>query len=162
MKLTEVDRLTCPVARTLAVIGDTWTLLIVKECFLGTRRFEDFADQLQASSRIVADRLAKLTAAGILERTPYGDHAKRYEYKLTDKGIALYPVIVSIVQWGDRWASDDGDRPLRLVDRETGRPVEPVLTGAGGREALDPRRIRPRMSPAMADQRAHLAGGGKI
>ena len=162
MKITEVDRLDCSVARTLAVIGDTWTLLIVKECFLGTRRFEDFADQLQASTRIVADRLAKLTDAGILERTPYGRHANRFDYKLTEKGIDLYPVIVSIVQWGDRWASVDGDRPLRLVDRETGRPVVPILTGSGNAEPLDPRRTRPRMSPAMAAQRARLAGGGAV
>jgi len=88
-------------ARTLGVIGDRWTLLILRECFLRVRRFDDFQAGLSIGRPILADRLQKLVASFVLTKKAYQENPTRYEYRLTPKGLDLYPVVLSMVHWGD-------------------------------------------------------------
>lgn len=108
MKWDEIDRQTCSVARALSEIGDRWTMLIVRDAFLRARRFEEFAERSGASRNIVADRLDKLVKARIFEQRLYQEKPDRYEYRLTEKGRELFPVLLTLVRWGDKWF-DDGE-----------------------------------------------------
>ena len=100
MKWTELDENSCPVARTLSVVGDRWTLLILRDCFLGLSRFDQFASSTGATRHIIAARLKRLVETGVLERRPMKDGAKRSEYVLTDKGRELGPALASFRDWG--------------------------------------------------------------
>ena len=116
----------CSIARTLDVIGDWWTLLIVREAMLGTRRFADFADELPIARNILTRRLGHLVRRGVLVRVNAGTHGRRYEYELTPKGKDLATVMTALRQWGDRWVFGKGREPLLVLDRRTGRPIPPV------------------------------------
>jgi DNA-binding HxlR family transcriptional regulator len=104
----------CSVARTLDVIGEWWTMLIMREAFKGVTRFEDFHRNLGIARTVLSARLDRLVEHGIFVRRQYSDHPPRSEYVLTEKGRDLFPVLVTLMQWGDRWAADDGP-PVRLV-----------------------------------------------
>src|SRR5215468_6701997 len=99
MRWADVGDLSCSVARTLSVVGDRWTLLVLRDAFLGIRRFESF-QAVGLSRHRLADRLRRLVGAGVLERVRYQERSPRYEYRLTEKGRDLYPVIVSLLHWG--------------------------------------------------------------
>jgi DNA-binding HxlR family transcriptional regulator len=137
MRWSEIGDQRCSVARTLSVIGERWTLLVLREAFLRTRRFDDFQRLTGAPRPILADRLRSLVEHGILERRPYGTHPDRNEYRLTEKGLDLYPVIVSLMEWGDRWMPDDFGPPVTLEHRGCGHVISPQLTcpECGGRVA---------------------------
>jgi DNA-binding HxlR family transcriptional regulator len=105
----------CSVAQALEVVGEWWTLLILRDAFFGFSRFEDFCQRLGISRNILAARLDKLVEAGVLERRPYQDHPPRYDYRLTEKGRELWPVLVSLRQWGDRWQPPAGGPPFEVV-----------------------------------------------
>ena len=100
---TEED---CSLSRTLAVIGDRWTLLVLRDAFLRVRRFEDFENSLKIARRVLSERLALLVEEGILRKVPYQERPVRYEYRLTEKGLELYPAIISLVHWGDQLLCD--------------------------------------------------------
>src|SRR5215831_18369237 len=102
----EYEKDTCAIAAALSVVGDRWTLLILRDAFLGVRRFEDFRSRLGTTRHRLADRLRKLVEHGVLERVPYDERPPRFEYRLTEKGRDLYPVVVSLTRWGDRWMAD--------------------------------------------------------
>jgi len=116
----------CSVARALEVIGDWWTLLIIREAMLGTRRFADFAAELPIARNILTRRLGHLVRRGVLARVNAGTHGTRYEYELTPKGKDLVTVMTALRQWGDRWVFGKGCEPVLVVDRRTGRPIPPV------------------------------------
>jgi len=116
MKWDELEEEPCSVARTIGVIGDRWTLLILRECFLRTRRFEGFQSALGITRHLLAERLKKLVRTGILRRIPYQESPKRHEYILTQKGLDLYPIMMAIVHWGDTHMVDERGRPV--VQRE--------------------------------------------
>src|SRR6201985_378573 len=101
MRWSNLDKEACSVARTVSVIGDRWTLLILRDCFLRVRRFEAFQARLGITRHLLAARLKKLVEAGVLKKVPYQDRPARYEYVLTPKGLDLHPVIMGIVHWGD-------------------------------------------------------------
>jgi len=113
----------CSVARALEVLGDWWTLLVVREAFVGTRRFADFEDNLGISKNILTNRLARLVRDGVLKRVDAGTHGTRYEYELTSMGKDLFAVMTALRQWGDRWVFGPGREPLLVIDRKTGRPI---------------------------------------
>ena len=117
------DRENCSVARALEVIGDWWTLLIVREAMLGTRRFADFAGELPIARNILTRRLDHLVRRGVLARVNAGTHGTRYEYELTPKGKDLATVMTALRQWGDRWVFGEGHEPVLVLDRRTGRPI---------------------------------------
>ncbi|GJM39491.1 MAG: hypothetical protein DHS20C19_28580 [Acidimicrobiales bacterium] len=104
----------CSIQRTLDVIGDRWTLLILRDVFRGVRRFSQIQSDLGIAKNLLTDRLAALVASGVVEKVPYQDRPVRHEYRLTDKGRALSPALVALMRWGDEWCGD-GDAPTELV-----------------------------------------------
>ena len=125
----------CSVARTLELVGERWTLLIVRDAFLGRRRFEEFQESLGIARNILTDRLAKLVDHGVFERVRYQERPERYEYRLTDKGRDLRVPLLALMQWGDRYLSP---KPPRLARRASDHaPVAvAILTPDGTR--VDP------------------------
>lgn len=128
MKWSELADQPCSVARSVAVIGDRWTLMILRDCFLGVRRFEDFERRLGISRSIIADRLRLLEREGVLRREAYQERPRRFEYRLTDKGLDLHPVIMAIVHWGDTHYAGEAGPPLIHRHRACGCDFAPVTT----------------------------------
>jgi DNA-binding HxlR family transcriptional regulator len=116
----------CSIARSLEVLGDWWTLLVIREAFLGTRRFADFATNLPIARNILAARLDHLVDHGVMARVDAGVHGTRYEYELTAMGKDLVTLITALRQWGDRWVFGAGNEPVVVRDRRTGRPIPRV------------------------------------
>lgn len=121
------DDSNCSVARALNEVGDWWSLLIVLQAMYGTRRFVDFQQQLGIAKNILCDRLGKLVDNQVLKKVDVGEHGSRFEYRLTDKGRDLFPVVVALRQWGDKWNPAPDGQPLDLRDRDTGHPIRPVI-----------------------------------
>ena len=128
----------CSIARTLGVVGEKWTLLILRDAFYGVRRFDDFHTAIGCARNLLAARLKTLVAHGLLERAGYTDERGRgrHEYLLTDKGRELFPVVVALMQWGDKWAADEAGPAVQLVHRECGAPVTAQLTCGAGHAPL--------------------------
>ncbi|MFN9472063.1 winged helix-turn-helix transcriptional regulator [Acidovorax sp.] len=128
MKWNDLEQEACSVARTVSVIGDRWTLLVLRDCFLGVRRFDEFQQRLGISRPMLADRLAKLVEAGVLRKAAYQESPARYEYRLTPKGLDLHPVIMAIVHWGDVHMAGKAGRPLLHRHTGCGHLFDPVTT----------------------------------
>jgi DNA-binding HxlR family transcriptional regulator len=119
----------CSIARALEIVGERWTLLIVRDCFLGLRRFEEFQQSLGVARNVLADRLNRLVEEGILERVRYSERPERYEYRLTAKGRELQIALAGLRQWGDRYLSK---KPPRVTRRTTDKkPVVAAFVPAG-------------------------------
>lgn len=114
----------CSIARTLEVIGDRWSILILRDAFRGVRRFDELQRDLGIARNILTDRLQKLVDHGVLARRPYQTRPVRYEYRLTPKGIDLSPALVALMRWGDTWLADDSGPPLVLTHRECDTPLD--------------------------------------
>ncbi len=123
MLKADYDGQNCSVARSLELVGERWTLLIVREAFLGTRRFDDFQKRLGVARNVLQVRLERLVEAGILRREPYQERPPRYEYRLSAKGVDLWPVIVALLKWGDRHAAPRGP-PMILEHKDCGGEVD--------------------------------------
>ncbi len=141
MRWQELRQERCPVARGLSVIGDRWTVLILRDCFQGVRRFDQFQERLGVTRHLLADRLRKLEEAGVLSRVQYQERPKRFEYRLTDAGRDLYPVLVSIIKWANDYAPSETSPSLRLLSRATGEPIKPLLIDENTGEAILPRGV---------------------
>ena len=130
MGWSEVGDTVCPIARALAVVGDRWTVLILRELFLGVKRFEEFQLQTGMSSHLLSTRLKRLEAEGIVARRPYSERPVRHEYRLTDKGLDFYPLLLSLKAWGEKWGGfAPKARPaLSIVHRHCGHPAQIRLT----------------------------------
>ena len=144
MRWEELAEEPCSVARSVAVIGDRWTLMILRDCFLGVRRFEAFQERLGISRTIIADRLKHLTQEGVLRRVAYQEHPTRHEYRLTDKGLDLHPVIMAVVHWGDRHYAGEAGPPLLHRHKACGCDFHPVQTCSECGEPLDARAVETR------------------
>src|SRR3954468_4626618 len=140
MRHTEIDELECSVARSWQVLGERWTMLVLREAFNRTRRFDDFQSHLGIARNVLTDRLARLVDEGILERRQYQERPVRYEYRLTEKGLDLYPVLVAIMRWGDRWKSDEKP-PVRLVHNLCDHEIDATFVCAHCGEELHPREV---------------------
>jgi DNA-binding HxlR family transcriptional regulator len=127
----------CSIARSLELIGDRWTLLIVRDAFRGVRRFDDFRAGLGVAHNVLSDRLSRLTEAGIFERRRYQQRPDRYEYHLTEQGNDLWPVLMSLLFWGDRHLAPDGP-PRFPLHRDCGGRLTPQLSCADCGAALGP------------------------
>jgi DNA-binding HxlR family transcriptional regulator len=155
MGIDELDEQVCPVARTVARVGDAWTLMVLRELFLGVRRFEEIRGHTGMSPQLLARRLRELTADAIIARRIYQNRPKRFEFVLTEKGADLWPVIVALKRWGDRWAKLKFEKPLiSLTHRACGNVVEPSLTCPDCGEPLDVRGVMAHMSKPMTRDRA--------
>ena len=142
MRRTSFAAMPCSVARTLEVVGEWWSLLVLRDAFKGVRRFDDFQRSLGIARNILADRLLTLVEQGVLERRLYQERPDRYEYRLTEKGRDLYPVIVSLMRWGDRWAADEIGPPIVLTHKDCGHDVLPEMTCPECHEPVHARAMR--------------------
>ena len=142
----------CPIAAALNVIGDRWSLLIVREAFYGAARFGEFRANTGISKNLLSARLTLLVEHGVLERIDFADRGTSHAYQLTDKGRALETVLVAMMQWADAHIYGDGAAPVAAVDAATGEPIAPLsLIGSDGR-AISSRDIAFRAGPG-ADER---------
>lgn len=141
MKWNDLQSENCPVARGLSVIGDRWTMLVLRDCFLGFRRFEQIQERLGITRHVLADRLRKLEASGVLRREPYQDRPLRHEYRLTEKGKALYPTLVSLIDWANAHVPASGEPSVTLVSRDSGAPIAPVLMDANTGQPITHRSV---------------------
>jgi DNA-binding HxlR family transcriptional regulator len=153
MRWQDIGETPCSVARCLSVVGDRWTLLILREAFLGTRRFEDFRARLGVTRHRLGDRLRKLVEHDIFERVPYQDRPTRFEYRLTEKGRDLHPVIISLMRWGDRWMAGQEGPPVTLVHRSCGHAMAPELICSECGEAVHLYDVQALMRPALLRRR---------
>lgn len=143
MRRTRFDASPCPIARTTDLIGDHWTPIIMREAFLGRRRFDDFQQALSLSRGVLAQRLARLVDEGLLEKRPYQERPQRHEYVLTEMGRDFYPVLAAMWRWGSDWLWEDGgESPFELTDKQTRRPIRPRVVDENTGNPIDVRRVR--------------------
>ena len=128
----------CPVARSLDVIGDRWSLMIIRDAFDGTRRFGEFQKSLGIARNILADRLQRLVAEEILDVAPASDGTAYQEYVLTAKGKGLFPVVVGLRQWGERNLFSKGEPRSTMIERGSGKPVQKMALRGRDGEVLGP------------------------
>jgi len=147
----------CPIARSLSVIGDRWTMLLIRELLFGTKRFDEFQAQTGMSSHLLSTLLTRLEEEGVVKRTPYQDRPVRYDYRLTEKGKDLFPVILSLRGWGNEWCGlKTSQKPaVRMVHTGCGGEVgaDPTCTTCG--ERLTPKNVSSSFSKLFARERTH-------
>ena len=157
MRRTRFDDWPCPIARTTDLIGDWWTPLVMREAFLGRRRFEEFQVALDVPRAVLTARLRRLCDEGMLERVEYQTNPPRFEYRLTRKGSEFWGVLAAMWRWGSDWLWPDGDGPpVELADRATGEVIRPVVVDERTGRPLDVRQMRVgrahRASPVATDR----------
>jgi DNA-binding HxlR family transcriptional regulator len=145
----------CSVARTLEIIGERWTFLVLREAFMGVRRFDEFQRNIGVARNILSARLRKLVDHRILERRQYQDRPPRFEYRLTERGLDLYPAIVALMQWGDRHAAHPGGRAVVLEHKGCGKRSAPQLVCSECGEPIGARDMRATPGPGA------LLNGGR-
>jgi DNA-binding HxlR family transcriptional regulator len=150
MRRTSFSDMNCSVAQCLEVVGEWWSMLIVRDASLGVSRFDDFQSRLGISRNVLQQRLSHLVELGVLERVPYQEHPPRFDYRLTAKGKDLWPVLAAMRQWGDTWAAPEG-APLEIVHKGCGHVahVQQVCSHCG--EALALRDLRAVPGPGARD-----------
>jgi DNA-binding HxlR family transcriptional regulator len=137
----------CSIARSLEMIGERWTILIIRDAFLGVRRFDDFQRSLGVARNVLQGRLERLVEGGILERVRYQERPERFEYRLTEMGIDLWPVVVSLLSWGDKHLAPDG--PAVIIEhRDCGGRVNDHRMCDECGALLGPRDVKARRGPA--------------
>jgi DNA-binding HxlR family transcriptional regulator len=150
MRWDQLEAQPCSLARTVAIIGDRWTLLILRDCFLRVRRFDEFQARLGIGRPILADRLGKLVKNGVLEKVKYQESPTRHEYRLTRRGLDLHPVIMSIVHWGDLHLSGEAGAPLLHRHEACGQVFDPVMTCSECGELVTPQSVQVLDGPGAA------------
>jgi DNA-binding HxlR family transcriptional regulator len=149
MQRTSFEDMGCSVAKCLDIVGEWWSLLVVRDAMLGVTRFDDFQARLGISRNILTQRLNRLVDNDILKRVPYSEHPPRSEYRLTAKGRDLWLVIAAMRQWGDRWAAAD-DTPVRLRHDRCGEVVMVLPACSHCGETLDARSVSAVPGPGVA------------
>jgi DNA-binding HxlR family transcriptional regulator len=138
MRRTRFDHADCPVARTADLLGDWWTPIVLRELLLGQRRFNEIQERTAISRAILAQRLKRLETEGVVDRVPYEQQPPRYEYRLTDKGRALWDVVVAMWKFGDEWMFESSPgAQIELIDKRSGQPIRPRLIDETTGEPLD-------------------------
>ncbi|MEM6929184.1 MAG: helix-turn-helix domain-containing protein [Myxococcota bacterium] len=156
MARTRFDDWPCSVARTVDLVGDPWTLLVLRDAFYGVRRFEQFQANLELARNVLAKRLASLVEAGIFVRVPYQERPLRHEYRLTEKGRALYDVVLAMMRFGDDWLAPDG-APIALRSKDDGHLLRPVVVDESTGDRIDPRSVRAERGPGFPDEHRRRA-----
>lgn len=151
MRRTKFNEWPCSIARTTDLFGDWWTPLVLREAFYGSRRFDDFVERLGIGRNVLTARLTRLVDEGILRTEPYQERPVRNEYRLTDKGRALFDVLAAMIRWGDDWLADEAGPPAELVDRRSGKVVRPLVVDEATGEPIDPRNITVRPGPGFPE-----------
>lgn len=142
----------CSIARTLELVGERWTILVLRDAFLGVRRFDEMQRDLGIARNVLAARLERLVAEGILEKVPYQERPLRYEYRLTDKGLDLWPIVVELMQWGDRYTAPAAGPPIVIRHRDCGGILgeRRICTGCG--QPLSVRDVRAERGPGASER----------
>ena len=140
----------CSVAQCLEVVGEWWSMLVVRDVFLGVTRFDDFHERLGISRNVLNQRLNHLVEAGVLEKVPYSEHPPRYDYRLTDKGHDLWPVLTAMRQWGDRYAAPEGP-PLQVTHNSCGEVTEAVMVCSACGEPIGAGEVRAAPGPGAVE-----------
>jgi DNA-binding HxlR family transcriptional regulator len=149
--------LNCSVARPLSFLGERWALLVLRDLFIGRRRFDEIQDSLGIATNVLSQRLATLVEEGIVERQLYSEHPERFEYRLTAKGRDLQPVLLALLAWGDRYTAGAAGPPLETVHTECDHAFHAVATCSHCGGGVEPANIRSRPGPgATAEQRERL------
>jgi DNA-binding HxlR family transcriptional regulator len=140
---------TCTIGRAMAILGEKWTMVVLREIFNGIRRFDDMRIRTGIPRQVLANRLASLVEHGLLRREPYREPGarERHEYRLTDKGFDLYPVLIAVKAWGDRHLADPEGPPLTLAHRDCGGEMRVEMHCAAGHRVSEPRGVLPRPGP---------------
>ncbi len=133
---------TCPVTRLLEIVGDRWSFLIIRDVFYGVRRFDAMQKHLGISKKVLSERLGRLLQAGIFKKVPYQQKPQRFEYRLTPKGRDLFPVLLTMMCWGNRWLHDGSGKALQLQHQLCGDIIEPKLVCSHCKQPLTPARVR--------------------
>ncbi|RFU41168.1 transcriptional regulator [Actinomadura logoneensis] len=136
----------CSIARALEVVGDRWTLLVIRSAFEGVRRFDDFQEALGVARNVLTDRLSRLCQEGLLRRVRYQERPERFEYRLTRKGVELWPAMMTLLLWGDRHYAPDGP-PALVLHRGCGGALTPRMTCGSCGEPLGPGDVEARPGP---------------
>jgi len=152
MRWNEIDSQVCSIARALAVVGDRWTLLILRDCFMGLRRFDALQKSLGITRHRLSDRLARLVESGVLTKVPYQERPLRHEYRLSEMGRELYPVILTLTHWGDKWLDDGDGAPIEHVHSGCGQVMHTVLTCSECGETLDPKGVKPQLGTGITQK----------
>ena len=147
MRWDELDQQACSLARTLAVIGDRWTLMILRDCFLGVRRFDEFEQRLGITRHVLADRLRKLVEYEVFRKTAYQQRPLREEYRLTERGLDLHAAVLALVSWGDRHMADERGAPLLHIHNKCGQVMHPVTVCSECNEPVTARDIKVQIAP---------------
>ncbi len=139
----------CTIGRAMEILGERWTVVVLREIFSGLRRFDEMRERTGIPRQVLTNRLGTLVEQGILRRVPYQEPGRRvrHEYRLTDKGFDLYPILVAVREWGDRYLADPEGPPLTTVHRECGAEVDIVLRCVAGHELASPREVAGRPGP---------------
>jgi DNA-binding HxlR family transcriptional regulator len=145
----DYDMQDCTIGAALAIVGEKWTFLVLREAFNGVRRFDDILSRTSAPRQILSDRLGRLVAEGLLRKVPYREPGQRTrsEYRLTDKGIELFPVLVALLEWGSKHAGSPAGPVVELTHRDCGAPVRLQLACADGHRVASAREITPLPGP---------------
>ena len=148
--ILDYDSANCAIVAAVGLIGERPTFLVLREAFNGVRRFADMQRRTGMPRQVLSDRLARLVDEGLLRKVPYRDSGQRgrYEYRLTEKGLDLYPVLVALMEWGDRYAGDADGPPVVLRHRDCGEPVRLQLTCAAGHVLQSAREVTPVPGPS--------------
>jgi DNA-binding HxlR family transcriptional regulator len=158
MRWDSVKSMNCSVARTLSVVGERWTMLLLREAFLGRHRFDEFQQGTGIARNILSSRLRDLVRDGILDRVRSDGDNGRIEYQLTKKGLDLYPVLIAMMRWGDTWLSDESGPPMTLIHRSCGAKtsIDMVCSQCGAqvtaREMVALPRVARQPRPPRADR----------
>ncbi|MEV0352973.1 helix-turn-helix domain-containing protein [Nonomuraea sp. NPDC050680] len=133
----------CSIERTLDIVGEKWTFLVLREAFRGVRRFADMQAITGAPRQVLSARLARLVDEGLMRKEPYREPGQRQrdEYRLTEKGRDLYPLLVALMHWGDKYLAGDEGPPVLLTHRDCGAPIEQHFRCADGHEVVGPREV---------------------
>ncbi len=153
MKRTSLEKADCPIARSLDAIGNWWSLLIIRDAFLGIRRFSEFQKNIGLAKNILTVRLRALVEHGILATAPASDGSAYQEYVLTPKGRGLFPILVALRQWSEAFSADAKGFPTLLVDREKGRPVRKLELRAEDGRLLDQGDTELKANPRVSRRR---------
>lgn len=147
MKRVDTSGWPCTIARSAAILGDHWNLLLIRQACLGTRRFDDFQRELGIGRNILTQRLAGLVAQGLLRRVEYQQQPVRYEYRLTDQGREAYPILAAMAAWGDRWLTGPEGTPLVLHHTSCEHDMHAVVVCSECAEPIDVREVRATAGP---------------
>jgi DNA-binding HxlR family transcriptional regulator len=148
--MLDYDTTNCAIGAAVGILGERSTFLVLREAFNGVRRFDDMQRRTGMPRQVLSQRLARLVAEGLLRRVPYQERGQRSrdEYRLTDKGLDLYPVLVALMEWGDRYEGDADGPPVLLRHRDCGEPVRLHLTCEAGHVLESAREVTPVPGPA--------------